>query len=1108
MKIETYNSLIVLIENMVRKQLLNEGGGGGHMDHPYELGAVKIEPGQAPEIEYVIKNGPELLKLFEDLKKSLESPSDPIVPGLKVDGVNTSIRLIDSKSDFSVEGKTFVLDRGSQEELDKKGVTMEDAVMRFPDKVTLKDEDGKTWNTTEKRVLTVGNEKFVWLKSHLEKGDKITYLKTKKPRVVISGVVTDVLVHPMISATQVVLGMLNKNIKELKPELERLGMWDNSQVAINAEYVLKSTNVKEYLDNFIALHDIGEYIEAVTGRIGKPKRVKKSRDYDQDALDKMAEILRPTGAETLAPGEPEKLEDGTPNQKGTFKIYSKIPTRLSGKIDYNEALNEGVEIDEGNAGPVTKTLKDWVEGVDHNPILDKDYLGHYNAPLPIHIFDPKKDKMVIKEERPLSLNILRWVILNKEDVKKLVGYDKVNWESLHGKDKRKKEEELHKAQKRIVDGAVLVYATMKLGQIIKKALESELGGVGGEEGIVVKDLDQTNERGAVVGTYPPFKVTGNFIVGKEETPFDKRGEPEVAEKESADPPKIRTAIFPGSFKPPHRGHMSVIQHLIDEHNPEKVIIFISNPDPKGKNVRSAKITPAKAKKIFDEYVKAMNFTVPIHTVVSPAPQSIKTAYDYIETKAENNEEVLLATSMADPGRYAGPYLKKSVEKNPNANVTARAIEAPTCKDEECDAADKISAGDIRRIVDGWVSMSPEEREKGKQLVFSYMPDMPIERKEVVFRELIGETPQEVEEPKSELEEFSGAGSSGGGLSGHSKPLGQIEESVMNKTIYNMQESKLTIEEDVLKQYLVEHFTKQYKNSILLNEGPGERVKTTFGVAQMTQGLGKILDQIYNQHYFNLDLPEERESFIAHFVDAVMSALAQVDSLLAWKRGESELPAKEAEAGVEAAAADIEAGDEAAEAVAEEPIAATDLEEANPEGELEEITLDIEDEEKADATTSAEDILSGKKLPELPTDIPPEIASMNAQGAAQAQLAFHNNGKQLIDAYRGIVDPNPGTPNYEKELAQAKNYREGFKDSFLTNFGLWADRWKIQTDSTAQARTTPDLEAIRKERDASIIQPGAAPAAAPAPAAPALEESQMADIIKQSIIKTFRKLDYK
>ena len=134
--------------------------------------------------------------------------------------------------------------------------------------------------------------------------------------------------------------------------------------------------------------------------------------------------------------------------------------------------------------------------------------------------------------------------------------------------------------------------------------------------------------------------------------------------------------------------------------------------------------------------------------------------------------------------------------------------------------------------------------------------------------------------------------------------------------------------------------------------------------------------------------------------------------------------------------------------------------------------------------------------------------MNAQGAAQAQLAFHNNGKQLIDAYRGIVDPNSGTPNYEKELEQAKKYREGFKDSFLTNFGLWADRWKIQTDSTAQARTTPDLEAIRKERDASIIQPGAAPATTPAPAAPALEESQMADIIKQSIIKTFRKLDYK
>jgi len=1035
--IKDYNSLILLIENLIRKQLFKEGA-GRHMAHPFDASSTKVNDEGVEEIDYVVKSGQEFLDLFNLIKADLSKPAGALRPAVKIDGVNTSFKLVNSKGDFSQEGKEFAVDRGSQDELDKEGITIEKAVLRFPDFITLETEDGKKISTTEKRIKSVNNSPYDWKEAKKKKerlidGDKVVYKQTIKSTPT-NATITKVQQHGMVAATQTLLSILNKKIAELKPELEKLDMWDNPNKIINAEYVLKSTNVKKYPFNFLALHNINQWKQGETRR-----DLDEDIKYSQEAMDKMAEKLRDVAAKTMAPGKSEE-DDASEG----FRVYSTIPSSLSREINYDTVLNEKVGIDDGGSIK-TKTLKDWVEEIKRNPILDGD----------ISI----KDKGKTKEIFPLSGYILKNVVLKPKPLEELVGENKA-------------------LQKRAIDAGILMYATMKMGQEVKEALESELGPVGDEEGVVMR-----------LPGVPTFKLTGNFIVDKDQTPFQDRGGEEPIER-----PKNRTAIFPGSFKPPHRGHMSVVQHLIDKHNPDKVIIYISSPDPEGKNVRSAKITPAKAKKIFDEYVKAMNFTVPVHTVVSPVPQSIKAAYDYIETKAGNDEEVLLATSMADPGRYAGPYLKRSVEINPNSNVTARAVEAPTCKGDECDTADKISAGDIRKVVDRWEHLTPEEKEEGKHMVFAYMPDIPIERKEVIFRELIGEAPQEIEEPKTDVEEASGAGAAGGYAGGV-----RAWENRMNETTYNMQKSKLTIEEEVLKQYLVERFIKRYKNNKFLKEDTSKVENLPTGVAYMEKGLDRILKNIYDQHYTNLQLPEEKESFIAHFIEYITHAFAQIDNLLAWKREAGETPAEADVASEEAADADIEAGNEAA---LDEPVEG--LEEAEEEGgDEEEITLDITAAKEDDAAAaSAEDILKGKAIPEIPTEVPAELASMNAQGAHEAAVAYKNQGGQLLTSYKNIVDPNASSPTYEKELAQAEKYRKMFKDSFLTNFKLWVDRWKIQTGATAQERTTPAYEKIVQQRDATVSPPAAA--AAPPP----LEEAQIADIIKQSVIKTFRKLDYK
>ena len=98
-----------LSENMMKlKSLINEGGAGGHMAHPFDIDWVKT--------------GKDLVKVFaqsaEYLKKGPAS--------VKIDGVNASIRLVD------VAGKKmFVMDRGSNKPLDVKGITKADLEDRF-----------------------------------------------------------------------------------------------------------------------------------------------------------------------------------------------------------------------------------------------------------------------------------------------------------------------------------------------------------------------------------------------------------------------------------------------------------------------------------------------------------------------------------------------------------------------------------------------------------------------------------------------------------------------------------------------------------------------------------------------------------------------------------------------------------------------------------------------------------------------------------------------------------------------------------------------------------------------------------------------------------------
>jgi hypothetical protein len=143
-KISEQKPLYEIIENklvlrsILSELLLNEGGTGGHMAHPFDIPSVKT--------------GNDLINVFQKSAKSLQGN-----PGsVKIDGVNASVRLV------NLDGKQqFVMDRGSAKPLDVKGITKDDLLNRFG--------EGHGMIKVGGEVLDIFNEALPKIKPELKK---------------------------------------------------------------------------------------------------------------------------------------------------------------------------------------------------------------------------------------------------------------------------------------------------------------------------------------------------------------------------------------------------------------------------------------------------------------------------------------------------------------------------------------------------------------------------------------------------------------------------------------------------------------------------------------------------------------------------------------------------------------------------------------------------------------------------------------------------------------------------------------------------------------------------------------------------------------------------
>ena len=199
-------------KEVINEILLTEGGAAGHMAHPFNL----------PDVN----NGKQLLDVFKKAADSLDKK-----PGaVKIDGVNSSVRLVD------LDGKKqFVMDRGQKMALDVKGITKADLEDRF------KTKDGSP--------------------------------------------------HGMVKVGGEVLDIFNEALPAIQNDLKKLGAFDNPNILFNMEYVDGKTNVQDYGAKFIAIHGLNE-IEGERKKPGS--RESKEIPYDKTAFQSLVDNLKPT----------------------------------------------------------------------------------------------------------------------------------------------------------------------------------------------------------------------------------------------------------------------------------------------------------------------------------------------------------------------------------------------------------------------------------------------------------------------------------------------------------------------------------------------------------------------------------------------------------------------------------------------------------------------------------------------------------------------------------------------------------------------------------------------------------------------------------------------
>ena len=436
--------------------------------------------------------------------------------------------------------------------------------------------------------------------------------------------------HGMRPAIRTLLTILNTALPTIKSELVELDMWGNPAIFLNTEYVAGTTNVTKYDENFLAIHGLNQFYHKIHSRSGQERpgaeRPEGSKapsvemPYDSAIMDSLIKKLNPTA-----------------NEYG-FQVYGSVPTERTpdSDIDFSATLSEPFTVRVSEDREITKSLKEWLSEAS-NPRYKTVKLKSGKKTHPLH-------KELYKAILDGSVPIVDLI----EDAD----------------------------AEAAIYGAIIMHATRMLGNDILRGLTSPMGDVMSHEGVVMRDEKLFGPN--------PVKITGEFIVGgmgsafQADTSLNEEDdeeefvampeEPEYEfeiEDEDADPvgPSKVIALVPGAFKPPHKGHLAMVEEYADE--ADEVVVLISAPLKSGRKLATGReITAKDSKRVWELLVAHLPN---VNVQISPHASPITATYDFIgkDGPVDPGTEVILGVSTkggdAERFQQASKYVKDGVQ---------------------------------------------------------------------------------------------------------------------------------------------------------------------------------------------------------------------------------------------------------------------------------------------------------------------------------------------------------------------------------------------------------------------------------------------------------------
>ncbi len=463
--------------------------------------------------------------------------------------------------------------------------------------------------------------------------------------------------HGMVKAGTLMLDMLNTALPSIKKELIALGLYDDPTRFLNTEFVSKKTNVQEYDDNFLAIHGVNQFYEKTNSRTGTSR---PGLDKPEGVKAPSAEVEYEKDMQSVIDSMAKKISKIS--SKFDFKVYTKVPAfaKEDTSISFEDSLNSDLSIRLfSDEDPKTQKLGQWLKDAQN----------------------PKGKNIVFKDKRKNEA-------LNKETYIKVL-----NGESL--------DTFLEPERNNLftaVDGVVIYHATKLLGQDILNGLTSEMGDMTRHEGIVLRNSKIANV---------PVKITGDFILKGMQTSFRES----LNENEETFHFERKVAIYPGKFKPPHIGHLYMVEQSIKLNGAQKVVVMVSSGSKRLEN--GIIIGADTAKKIFELYLKKAGLDEKTEVIIAPVRSPVEAVYNVLEGKvsqfkAEEGDLIIpVASDKPDPKTDLPDWTRfNNFEYYCDANECEENVYAAPMKDFVIPALGDISATNFRSAIENGKSIMP------------------------------------------------------------------------------------------------------------------------------------------------------------------------------------------------------------------------------------------------------------------------------------------------------------------------------------------------------------------------------------------------------------------